>query len=48
MDDAVVPLSLSSPDIFLSVDFELGLLVDSREAALFLIPPDELGQLNEF
>lgn len=42
MDDAVVLLSLSSPDIFLSVNFEPGLLVD-REAALFLIPRTSLG-----
>ena len=37
MDDAVVPLSLSSPDIFLSVDFEPGLLVN-RKAAPFSKP----------
>jgi hypothetical protein len=36
MDDAVVPLSLSSPDIFLGVDFEPGLLGD-RKAAPFSI-----------
>jgi len=42
MDDAVVPLSLSSPDIFLSADSEPGLLVD-RRAAPFPIPQTNLS-----
>ncbi len=42
MDDTIVPLSLSSPDIFLSVVFEPGLIVD-RKAAPFSIPWTDLS-----
>lgn len=42
MDDAILPLSLSSPDIFLSVDFEPGLLMD-RKAASFSISLTNFG-----
>jgi hypothetical protein len=46
MDDAVVPLSLSSPDIFLSVHFGPGLLVDWK-AAPFSLPQTNWSNLDE-